>query len=277
MRCSTEIGTLGFGSASSVLAFLFIPLLAGSLLAGCDQKDGSQETNAKTSVQKGSEASRRAAERAAKAARAEAKAKAEQKAKPRSKATEAPDEIGTLPEGIGLKVGSEVPSGKAEDLEGETIALDEFEEGPTLLVFYRGGWCPYCNFQVREISEAAKEFEARGVKPVLISVDTVDEASKTSATYDIPFPVLSDPDLDVHEAFNVLNEVDDETYERLKKMGMDLEKSSGKKHHTIAVPAVFLLEGGTITFAHAEKDYKTRPSTEQLLNKLDELGHEKQG
>jgi peroxiredoxin len=81
----------------------------------------------------------------------------------------------------------------------------------------------------------------------------------------VPFPVLSDPDLKAHEAFNVVLQLDAAGVARLAKYGHDIEKWSGKDHHKMAVPAVFLVRDGKIAWAHVAQDYKTRPNTEQLL------------
>lgn len=181
--------------------------------------------------------------------------------------------LGTLPDGVGLAVGTQAPDLAGTDAAGQRVQLGKLvEDQRVLLVFYRGGWCPYCNTQIRSLSQAAVKFEALGIKPVLISVDKPSEASKTNAKYDIPFPVLSDPSLVWHKAFGVLNVIPAAKADELKKYGIDLEASSGQKHLTVAVPSVFLLEkGGRISFAHAERDYKVRPLTESLLKALAKL------
>jgi len=182
------------------------------------------------------------------------------------------EELGTLPPGIGLELGSPMPQLSINNAAGEKIDLTALaSKGTLLLVFYRGGWCPFCNFQIRELSSAFAEFQGRGVTPVAISVDRMDEAAKTAALYKIPFPVLSDPDLVAHDAFRITRQAGEEEFQKLKSMGLDLEAASGKKHHRLAVPSVFVIEGGVIKFAHAELDYKKRPSLPQLLQTLDHL------
>lgn len=160
---------------------------------------------------------------------------------------------------------------KSSDRAGKTVQLADFwKKGWVLLVFYRGGWCPHRNFQVRELTRALPELDKRAVTPVLISVDRVAEAAKTSATYEIPYPVLSDPELVVHRGFRVLQQVDDATLAKCRDFGIDLEGSSGQKHHTIAVPSLSLVDKeGIVRFAHADRDYKVRPSTAQILAAID--------
>jgi peroxiredoxin len=181
--------------------------------------------------------------------------------------------LGTRDNNIGLAPGAKVPpflinthDDKPFDLASLTVL------GDTLVVFYRGGWCPFCNVQVRQLTTAWSEFERRGVTPVLISVDTIDGATLAQRSYDIPFPVLSDPALAAHSAFEVIMELDKATYERYKGFGVDLEQWSGQGHHKIAVSSAFLVsKEGQIRWAHSSRDYKTRPSVEQLLAVIDGL------
>ena len=191
---------------------------------------------------------------------------------PRTAETTAAPTVGVLPEGIGVPPGSPAPDAEVEFAGGGgTVSLKSlYPDGPVLLVFYRGGWCPFCNYQVHELAQAWPEFKSRGVLPVLVSVDRVDEATKTQASWEIPFPVLSDPTLNAHNAWNVNFAVDDETVKKYARFGIDLEEYSGQTHHTIAVPSMFLIDrDGVVRWAHAELDYRTRPTVDQVLAAID--------
>lgn len=193
--------------------------------------------------------------------------------KPMTKASDPADadRLGTLPEGVGIPRGSQAPDAEVLDLEGHPVRLSAlYAEGPVMLVFYRGGWCPFCNQQLHELAEANAAFTQRGVRLVAVSVDRPDSAATTDATWEIPFPVLSDSKLAAHSAFAVLNHMDDKLVRRLGMFGFDVEAYSGETHHTVAVPSVFLIDGqGIVRWAHAETDYTVRPSVEQLLGVLD--------
>ena len=177
----------------------------------------------------------------------------------------AADALGTREDGLGLAVGAAIPPFEIRDFRGEAFSSTAINDTNTLVVFYRGGWCPFCNFQIRELSQAHDKFKALGVSLVAISVDRPDAAEVTRNAYEVPFPVLSDPDLKAHEAFNVVLQLDVAGVARLGKYGYDIEEWSGKDHHKMAVPAVFLVRDGKVAWAHVARDYKTRPSTEQLL------------
>jgi peroxiredoxin len=181
------------------------------------------------------------------------------------------DKVGTLPEGVGLAVGSLAPEAQAQDLDGKTIALSALlAKGPILLVFYRGGWCPFCNFQLRALTRAFPEFQARGVTPVAVSVDLPENGAKTRATYTIPFPVLADPDLALHRAFRVEKSVGEVERLGMRGFDIDLEASSGRKHHVIAIPSIFLLDQERkVRWAHADLDHRVRPAIAQILGAID--------
>ena len=187
-------------------------------------------------------------------------------AAPRQKPTTAPVLAGVLAEGVGLAVGKQAPAGlQARDLQGAPVALDAlFTLGPTLLVFYRGGWCPYCNHQLHELAQAAEGFEAAGVRLVAISVDQPRESALSQRSWEIPFPVLSDSGLSVHEAFDVVHRIDESTQARYRKMGIDLERASGRDDGAVAVPSMFLVKDGAVAWSHTDPDYRVRPTPAQV-------------
>ena len=182
-------------------------------------------------------------------------------------------DLGTRDGELGLQVGHQVPPFTSYTSEGQSISLEELlADGKSMFFFYRGGWCPYCNYQIRMLSLAYNKFAKKGVMPVAVSVDTTEGATLAKKGYEVPFNVLSDSNLDAQKAFNVLINVDDATYERYKGYGIDLEEWSGQDHHMIAAPAVVLVDKDrTVLWSHVSRDYKTRPSVEQLLGVIDSL------
>ncbi len=183
------------------------------------------------------------------------------------------EQLGTNDHGIGLRPGDKVIGFVVHSFDGKSVSWEELrKKGRLLVIFYRGGWCPYCNLQIRQLTLAYPKFEERGILPVLISVDETDASSLVQNTYEIPFPVLSDPDLHALEAFRVTMEVDEATRERYKEYGIDLSAWSGRDHHKIAVPSAFFVDkNGTVLWAHSAMDYRVRPSPQQLLEVADRL------
>ena len=176
-------------------------------------------------------------------------------------------ELGTSPAGMGLKVGAKAPDGSLLDITGATVKLKAlYAKGPTFVVFYRGGWCPFCNSQLHNLTEAKPEFDQRGVQLVAISVDQPGEGAKTQAKLGVPFPMLSDSKLTVHNAFKIVHKTSAEERAALSGYGIDLASYSGQQHGNFATAAMFYIDKkGVVRFAHVGEDYQTRPSVKQML------------
>jgi peroxiredoxin len=183
------------------------------------------------------------------------------------------DRLGTAPAELGLKIGDRAPDGTLPDVTGAAVKLSTlYASGPTFIIFYRGGWCPFCNAQLHNLSEAKAEFDKRGVHLVAISVDKPGEEAKTQAKQGVPFAMLSDPKLVVHEAFKIVHKTSPEEQQALAGYGVDLAAYSGEAHKNFATPAVYFVDkGGVIRLAHIDTDYKTRPSVAQMLAIADRL------
>lgn len=192
---------------------------------------------------------------------------------PRQYQAVAEQSLGVNENGKGLQVGQKIDSVEIADIHSEPYQIwQAWSDKPALVIFYRGGWCPFCNFQLRELAKEHDQLEAAGLQVVAISADTPDKATMTRAQFDIPFPVLSDPKLTVHEAFNVVLLVDDERLEWYENKGLLLKDWSGQEHNKVAVASVFIVDQqGRVLFSHAPIDYATRPSIDQLLSATRQL------
>jgi peroxiredoxin len=180
------------------------------------------------------------------------------------------ERLGSAPAGFGPELGAPAPDATLPDVSGKMQSLHTlYARGPTLLVFYRGGWCPFCNLQLRELVRAKPEFDRRGVQIVAISVDRPSEEAKTEARHGVAFPMLSDPSLAAHRSYRVIH-VPGEKERKFLAGLVDLASYSGESHGNFATPASILVDrSGVVRFVHVDEDFKTRPSAEQLLAVVD--------
>jgi peroxiredoxin len=184
-----------------------------------------------------------------------------------------PETLGTRAGQAGLAVGASIPDPSVIDPDGRAVNLSDVRaKRSTAVVFYKGGWCPPCNYQIHELAKHHAEFERRGVGIIAISVDKPDYAAATIREYGVPFPVLSDPTLVAHKAFGVVEHVGGASAFMLARMGADLEARSGQPHHDVAIPSVFLVDAeGIVRWAHVDPDYSVRPSVPDLLSAIDRV------
>lgn len=158
-----------------------------------------------------------------------------------------------------LLIGSEVPDMTLSDPEGERVSLSEIAGQHTLIVFYRGGWCPFCSAELSAIAEIEDELYEKGITIVGISPDSPGYLKESLNDPDTGFTLLSDSDMKASKAFGIAFKESEETVAQLKENGMDIEERSGRDHHQLPVPAVFLInEEGRIEFQYVNPNYKER-------------------
>ena len=166
-----------------------------------------------------------------------------------------------------MLTGTTIPDASVKSTVGESVRLlDIVKEKPTVLIFYRGGWCPFCNKHLAQIQQIQDELVEMGYQIVAVSADQPEYLQESIEKHDLDYTLYSDSPMNASTAFGLTFKVDQETVERYRKNGIDLEKHAGYDHHLLPVPAVFIVDQeGTIRFQYVNPDYKTRIEPEVLL------------
>jgi peroxiredoxin len=139
--------------------------------------------------------------------------------------------------------------------------------GRHIVIFYRGGWCPYCNKHLGELAELESQFIALGYDILAISPDRPERVAEVSKLLgaELNATLLSDSSMQAASAFGLTFRVPDELVAKYREYGIDLEADSGQSHHLLPVPAAYVFVGGVIQFQYVNPDYKTRVPGELLL------------
>lgn len=176
-----------------------------------------------------------------------------------------------------LLLGNTLPDVGLRTLEDAPITLKEAVGGkPAVLVFYRGGWCPFCNLQLSGLRLIRKDLDTLGYQLIAISPDTPAELKKTLDKDALDYRLLSDSSAATMRAFGIGYEVNAEILQKLAGYGIDLEKSSGETHHVLPVPSVYLVDGdGVLQFSYVHPDYKVRLPQEVVLAAARAIGEHK--
>lgn len=173
-----------------------------------------------------------------------------------------------------LQVGAAAPDLTLPDATGNPVRLsDLWATGPLVVVFYRGGWCPYCNLELRAWQQQLDALRTRGARLVAISPQTPDNSLSTAEKNALAFPVLSDSTLAAAEAFGVAFELPPELVDLYGRVGNDLPTQNGNGQWVLPVPATYVLRSdGRIVWAHIESDYRLRAEPLDVLHTLDQRG-----
>ena len=177
------------------------------------------------------------------------------------------------------QVGDRAPAFTVRTLDGEPYRFDpDSLERPTILISFRGGWCPYCNMHLSELRHVIPELKEKGFDVLFLSNDRPDQlysSLKMETQEDIDsldYVILSDAEINASQALGTAYIISDEVTEYLDEKGRDYKDSSITKYRALAVPAVFVIStSGEISFVYANPNYKVRLSPDELMQAADEL------
>ncbi|TDN39763.1 AhpC/TSA family protein [Hymenobacter sp. UV11] len=172
-----------------------------------------------------------------------------------------------------LAAGQSAPNFSLPDAAGQPQTLAALlEQGPVVLTFYRGNWCPYCNVQLRAYQQILPELAQYDATLVAISPQTPDFTSLTASEKELTFPVLSDAGNAVARQYGLAYGVGAEVAETLRSVGIDLAAYNGTTDDELPLTATFLIgTDGVIAWAQVEANFKHRPDPATLLAALAQL------
>jgi peroxiredoxin len=176
--------------------------------------------------------------------------------------------VATAVEEKPLAVGQPIPDVSLRTADGQVLALQAAaKEQPLVVIFYRGGWCPFCNRHLGQLQEAQPQLKELGYRILAISPDRPEKLAESTTKGGLSYTLLSDSSMAAAQAFGLAFEVDAPMLKKLDSYNIDIEGASGETHHLLPIPAVFIVgQDGVIDFSYANPDYKTRLAPEVLLS-----------
>ena len=190
-----------------------------------------------------------------------------------SKKTISAEIDGVVRSGAGSKsprTGDKAPAFTLKDARGGEVSLQKLlGDGPVVVAFYRGQWCPYCDLQLRAYQEVLPQIRALGAKLVAISPQTPDESLSTAEKRNLEFTVLSDSGNKTAQAYGLVFKVSAPMDGIHKAFGIDLAKSNGEASNELPVPGTFIVgRDGVIAYSYVNADYRERLEPAELLRRL---------
>ncbi len=168
-----------------------------------------------------------------------------------------------------ITVGQPVPRISLKTVDGTSYDLNAaFVQKPTVLVFYRGGWCPYCNLQLSGLQKIEQDLLKAGFQIIAVSPDRPEKLKESVAKHALTCRLLSDNEMSAATALGVAFHLNNDLVAKYKnEYKIDIEGDSGHAHHLLPVPAVFIVgKDGVIQFLYFNPDYRVRLDSEELLS-----------
>ena len=164
-----------------------------------------------------------------------------------------------------ILIGETLPNAIFQNAEGKSVQLKAIlEEKPTVLVFYRGGWCPYCNVQLSGLVEIEQDILELGYQIVAVSPDDYKNLQSTIENNSTKYKLLSDPNGRFIQEIGIAFKTSSSLREYITGKGQ-----KGETSKVMPAPTVMIVDKkGVIKFEYINPNYKERISGEMLLSVL---------
>ncbi|WP_412972627.1 peroxiredoxin-like family protein [Glaciecola sp. MF2-115] len=164
--------------------------------------------------------------------------------------------------------GTMAPNVTLKTADGAPVSLQAMlMQKPTVVIFYRGGWCPYCSRQLAELKSIEKDLVDEGYQILAISPESPKKLQSQKLETEFAVTLISDDSLAAIRGFGVGYYVPSAT-RKLYKDRMDVDLTADTTEQAVLpAPAVFILdESGKVQFNYVNPDYSVRPSAELILS-----------
>jgi len=150
-----------------------------------------------------------------------------------------------------------------------------FNENKFLIIsFYRGGWCPYCNLELKALESNLRDFKALGAHLIAITPETPDNSLNTSEKNLLSFDVLSDNESVLSKELGISFELPENLKPIYNNFGIDIPAHNGKNNFTLPVPATYIIDQeGNIFYDFLDIDYTKRSNPDIIIEKLKQLNN----
>ncbi len=172
-----------------------------------------------------------------------------------------------------LRAGDVMPDFTLPNQHGQVRSLSEYvAESPVVLNIYRGGWCPYCNMEMKALHDALPEIEARGVRLIGMAPEMPDKALATAERAGLAIDILSDTGNRVAERLGLVFDLPQELRPIYEKFGLDIPAYNGDQSFKLPVPATYIIDQKQrIVFDFVNADYTQRMEPAEIVATLDQL------
>ena len=171
-------------------------------------------------------------------------------------------------------VGDTVPDFTLPDMRGRSLRLSvKLAQGPVVLTFYRGAWCPYCNLELRAYQQRLPRFSDLGASVIAVSPQTPEASVSMVERNPLDFDVLSDSSSRVARAYGLAFPFPEDLKAMYLRRGIQLQDFNGTDDWTVPIPATFVIAGdGRVVLSHVDADYRNRLDPDHVLAALERLG-----
>ncbi|NDI86358.1 peroxiredoxin-like family protein [Undibacterium crateris] len=145
-------------------------------------------------------------------------------------------------------------------------------QGPLVLNFYRGLWCPYCNLELAALQKSLATIEGLNATLVAVSPQTPEASAATASKLGLSFKVLVDQGNQLAWEFGLVFTLSESLRPIYAAIGIDLPAANGDNSFMLPMPATYIIaRDGTIAYAFVDADYTHRMEPSDMCAVLERL------
>ena len=173
-----------------------------------------------------------------------------------------------------VDIGDKAVSFELPNVRGGNLSLSSaLQQGPVVLNFYRGSWCPFCNLELNALQAVLPEFRALGARLIAISPELPDKSLSHAEKLALEFDVLTDRGNAVARDYGLVMTVHSTLRPLYHQWGLDVPAANGDNSYELPVPATYVIDStGVVRAAHVDKNYTKRMEPAAILDALKQFG-----
>jgi peroxiredoxin len=171
-----------------------------------------------------------------------------------------------------FNIGDKAPNFTLNNALGEPVSLyNELTNGPVILIWYRGGWCPYCNITLHYLQERLPDFQAAGATLLALTPELPDKSLSTAEKHNLEFVVLSDVGNTIAKQYGVVFQLTPDVA-KMYDDAFDMNSYNGDESNELPLAATYVIDkNGTIQYAFLDADYRNRAEPDDIIAALETL------
>ncbi len=172
-----------------------------------------------------------------------------------------------------IKAGDVIPTcATLTNIHGQKESLAEILSTPTVITFYRGSWCPYCNLELRAYQNILPQIKEKGAKLIAISPELPDGSLTFKEQLELEFGVFSDVNNEFAKKLGLVFTLDDSIKALQKELGMDVDATNGNSTGELPFAATLVVDVcGKVTYSFVDENYTNRAEPTTILSELEKI------
>lgn len=168
-----------------------------------------------------------------------------------------------------ISKGQTLPAFTLPDVNGNPIALESFDTDFLVISFYRGGWCPFCNIELKALQEILPQLKALNTGLVAITPETPDNSLTTTEKNELSFSVLSDIGNTYAKSLGLVFQMPEDLRAVYHGFNLNVDQHNGNKDYELPMPATYIIDKNkTIIHSFIPEDYTERLDPETILDSI---------